>query len=133
MQPTYHPISMLPTIATMIDGCLTHAEESLALYREALPKPYVLDNHTIMRMVRSLEEDEHFVPIYEEQLARWARDPHENDAVIAHLRDKVARWRATVTETRAVVEELRRGTIENVLGAIDTLVEAFAGPDPDLS
>lgn len=124
---------MLPTIAKMIDGCLTHAEESLALYREVLPKPYVLDNATVTRMVRSLEEDERFVPIYEEQLARWARDPYEHDAEIARLCDKVARWRAIVTETRTVVEELRRGTIENVLGAIDTIVESFAGPNPDLS
>ena len=50
-EPTWQPISMLPAVAVVIDGHLEGAEEQLALLAAAKPKPDVLDDHTLDRVL----------------------------------------------------------------------------------
>jgi hypothetical protein len=46
-EPNWQPISMLATIASLIDGGLSDAREHYAMLLKACPKPYVLDDATI--------------------------------------------------------------------------------------
>ena len=51
-EPSWQPISMLPTIASLIDEGLRDAREHYATLLEARPKAYVLDDATIARTKR---------------------------------------------------------------------------------
>ena len=51
-QPTWQPIARLPMIATHIDDMLESAEENYANLQEAKPKPHVLDDYTVGRVIK---------------------------------------------------------------------------------
>jgi hypothetical protein len=53
-EPNWQPISMLATIASLIDGGLSDAREHYAMLLMARPKPYVLDDATIARTTLEL-------------------------------------------------------------------------------
>jgi hypothetical protein len=50
-QPTWQPISQLPTVAWAINGMADEAADMLGSLREAEPKPHVLDDATVDRGV----------------------------------------------------------------------------------
>jgi hypothetical protein len=83
--PIWHPISMLPTIAGIIDRGLADAEEHYATLLPARDKPYVLDDATVERTIKLHTEQLEFTRIFREQLDRWCRTDlttHDRDEIV---------------------------------------------------
>ena len=72
-RPHWQPITRLPLIATAIDGMLETTQEQLETLERVRPKPYVLDDHTVARLIRSFTTQLNDLGLYQEQLARWKR------------------------------------------------------------
>ena len=51
---TWQPISALPLIGSMIDGLSDEVEKQSANLQACRLKPYVLDNHTVSRIIGSM-------------------------------------------------------------------------------
>jgi hypothetical protein len=105
----------------MIDESLESARFQLENLEEARPRPYVLDDALVSRIVRSYSDQAEFLPVYEEQLARWGRLD-----LAAGQRSEVERLKAQVDSLRGVLNsiltlarELKPGTIDKVLRKSD--------------
>jgi hypothetical protein len=70
-EPNWQPISMLATIASLIDGGLSDAREHYAMLLMAGPKPYVLDDATIADTKRVNGEGLEWCDVYDRQVQRW--------------------------------------------------------------
>src|SRR5438270_12331711 len=70
-QPTWQPIARLPKIATHIDGMLESAEENYGNLQEAKPKPHVLDDYTVGRVIKVFTAQRGDLWLFDEQLQRW--------------------------------------------------------------
>ena len=122
--PRFHPISALSMIAEAIDGMLSDAETQWQNLDVARDKPYVLDDATIQRVSRCYCEQQTYVPIYVEQLARWAKLE-----LTRHQRDEVERLQQQIAELVHILfgiltlaAELKENTIEKLLAKDDAEV-----------
>jgi len=118
-QPIWHPITALPTIARLIDGQLEAAEDQVRLLRQAGPGS--LDDATVERVVRVFTEEMEFLDLYDEQLARWQREPLSpaQRTEIERLASQVARNREVASSILELAEELRAITINAILAKSD--------------
>ena len=105
----------------MIGGALESARIQLENLEEARPRPYVLNDALVSRIIRSYSDQAEFLPIYEEQLARW----NQLD-LAADQRSEVDRLKARVDSLRGVLDsiltlasKLRPGTIDSILRKSD--------------
>ena len=73
-QPNWQPIGRLPLIGSMIDGMLQDAEEHYQTLLQASPKPHVLDDYTVGRVLEVFGSQKNDLWLFEEQLARWKMD-----------------------------------------------------------
>ena len=120
-EPTWQPLSRLPLIASMIDAGLGGAREQHELLLRARRRPYVLDDHTVARVVQAFTHTRGDVELYEEQLARWRRaalSPVQHRE-IDRLADELYRLRQVVDAILAIAEELKRATIERTVEESD--------------
>jgi len=53
LTPTWQPSGKVFLVGTMIDGMLENAREQYQTLLEARPRPHVLDDYTVGRLVRS--------------------------------------------------------------------------------
>jgi hypothetical protein len=116
-EPNWQPISMLPTIASLIDEGLRDAREHYATLLKARAKPHVLDDATIARTKRVNREGLEWCDVYDQQLMRW-RAQHLSDGQrreIARLEDVQLDLRSVLTQILELADELGRGTIERQL------------------
>jgi len=64
-QVQWHPISMLPTFAFMVDGMLEESLVQLSNMRGVVDKPHVLDDATLNRVFdlydKQLDDQRYFV------------------------------------------------------------------------
>ena len=120
-EPTWQPISMLPTIAMLIDASLSDAREHYATLLEARPKPHVLDDATIARVKRVNGESIEYCDVYDEQLRRWRTGPltSAQKREVVRLEGANRDWRAALTNILALADELATGTIERQLSKTD--------------
>ena len=72
-QPTWQPIARLGLVATHIDGMLESAEEQYENLQQARPKPYVLDDYTVKRVIDVFTAQQNDLWLFDEQLRRWER------------------------------------------------------------
>lgn len=70
-QPTWQPISQLPTIAQAIIGMAGEAAGMLGSLRKAASKHRTLDDATVEQVIRLYTEQQDDLWLYEEQLRRW--------------------------------------------------------------
>jgi len=119
--PNWQPISMLPTIAGIIDGELTDAEEHYATLLQAREKPYVLDDEIVDRTIRLHTEQLEFLWVYQEQLVRWRQA--DQDPILREEIDRLAgqlgRLHTTLTNILTLAAELSKGTIDKILAKSD--------------
>jgi hypothetical protein len=73
-QPDWQQISRLSLIGSMIDGMLQDAEEHYHTLLQASPKPHVLDDYTVGRVLEVFGRQKDDLWLFEEQLARWKMD-----------------------------------------------------------
>jgi hypothetical protein len=120
-EPTWQPISMLPTIASLIDEGLHDGLEHYATLLTARPKPHVLDDATIERTKRVNREGLEWCGVYDRQLRRW-RGQRLTDAQrreISRLEGAQRELRSVLTQILELAEELGCGTIERQLAKSD--------------
>ncbi len=120
-EPIWHPISMLATIAMLIDEGLSDGREHYAQLLEARPKPYVLDDATVARVKRVNGEGLEFCDIYDEQLLRWRAtgltDAQQREVVRLHTASR--ELRVVLEQILALADELAAGTIERQMSKSD--------------
>jgi hypothetical protein len=85
-QPQWQPIGMLPTLARHIDGMLEADREQYETLLEAKPKPYVLDDATVARVISVFTRQQKDFWLFEEQLRRW-----QSGSLTAEQREEVER------------------------------------------
>jgi hypothetical protein len=117
----WQPISALPVIGSMIDGLLDEAEQQYGNLQSCRPRPHVLDDYTVGRVIKVYTEQADDVRLYGEQLSRWSGlnlTPSQRQEV-ARLSGQIPRIRERISAILALAEELKGGTIESVLGKSD--------------
>ncbi len=132
--PIWRPISFLPTFTQLIDGTLQETKEQLDTLAEARPKPYVLDDALVARVIRCYCETATYTPVYKEQLGRW-----EKLGLTADQRREVKRLKRQVQTLSKVVgailslaSELKENTIDAILRKDDAelAVDVLTGKIP---
>jgi hypothetical protein len=120
-EPIWQPLSMLPTIAGLIDGELADAEEHYATLKQAEDRPHVLDDATVQRSIKVHTEQMEFLSVFEGQMERWRQaEPLPRDREeIDRLTTQLGRLRSTLTDILALCNSLAQGTIEKVLAKSD--------------
>jgi hypothetical protein len=119
--PQWQPLSRLPFIAAVLDGMLTDTEEHYQTLLEAKPKPYVLDDATVARVLQVYSDQAADFRLYQEQLARWGRDSltATQRREVTRLAEQLDRLRVINAAILALAEELQTGTIERLLAKSD--------------
>jgi len=119
--PQWQPISEIFLVGTMIDGMLRGAEEQYQTLLEARPKPHVLDDFTVGRVVDVFTEQRDDLWLWDEQLKRWAAEPLGalRRREVERLQGQMVALHKVMDEILALADELGRGTIETVLAKDD--------------
>lgn len=120
-QPQWQPISMLPTLGPHITGMLVAAEEQFANLQQARPKPYILDDFTVSRVIQVFGKQKKDLPLFNEQLRQWRSGPlTENEWLeIERLTGQMTRLHEVIDAILSLADELKLGTIEKVMGKSD--------------
>ena len=117
----WQPISALPLIGSMIDGLLDEVNKQCANLEACRSKPYVLDNHTVGRIMEVYSAQAGDLRLYEGQLARWKNlnlTPSQHQEV-DRLAARIPTIGERITAILALAEELKECTIETVLDKSD--------------
>ena len=120
-EPTWHPISALPMVGSVITGMLESAEDQAHLLLEAEEHPYALDDATVARLIRVYSEQAADHWLFEEQLRRWGAGPlsPEQRQEVERLRQAAARLKQVTTAILLMGEALKSQTIESLLAKSD--------------
>ena len=133
-EPTWRPISWLPTISSAITGSLAAAHELHGTLEQGWERPYRMDEATLARARRVFAEQAEDVELYAEQLRRWQAEAlslaqrHEVEGLVG----QVDEWRREVAAILQLADELQANTIEALLRKSDLEVglEALLGQEP---
>jgi len=119
--PQWQPIENLSLIAHPIDGMLESAEEQYENLQQARPKPYVLDDYTVKRVIDVFTAQQNDLWLFDEQLRRW----HAGKLTTAQQREverlvgQMAKLHQVITSILKLANELKEGTIEKQLAKSD--------------
>ncbi len=105
----------------MIDGMLENAQEQYRTLLEARPKPHVLDDGIVGRLVEVYTAQRDDLWLWDEQLRRWSGESL-NDLrrrEVERLHGQMTALHTVVDDILALAGELGRGTIEKVLAKDD--------------
>jgi hypothetical protein len=121
LQPTWQPITRLSKIAHHIDGMLESAEENYGNLQEAKPKPHVLDDYTVGRVISVFATQRDDLWLFDEQLRLWkARQLTATQrAEVERLQGQMKRLREVITSILALADELKERTMEKVMAKSD--------------
>src|SRR5258708_40033838 len=110
-QPQWHPISMLPTIATHIDGMLKAAQEQYQTLLPAKARPHVLDDYTVNHVKKVFTEQQNDLWLFEEQLARWKSGSltQAQRTEVERLVGQMKKLRETIITILALADDLAKG------------------------
>jgi hypothetical protein len=116
-KPRYHTISMLETIAMLIDKQYEHTDEHYNLYIQAKDKPHVLDNATVDRSIMQYEREKEYLEYYNKQLSLWRKEKltASQDKEVTRLEKQMVENTKLVNDTLKLVKEVRKGTIDEIL------------------
>ena len=120
-QPHWQPIERLALIAYHIDGMLESATEQYETLQLARPKPYVLDNYTIGRVIEVFTAQRNDLWLFDEQLRRWTigKLTPEQRKEVERLTDQMRRLHEVITSVLRLADELKERTIEKELAKSD--------------
>ncbi|NTU83461.1 MAG: hypothetical protein HGA45_29510, partial [Chloroflexales bacterium] len=110
-----------PVIAQATVGMADEAVDMLGSLREAAPKPHVLDDATVDRVIRLYTEQQGDLWLYEEQLRRWQTEKltASQHAEIADLTVRLTGLRADIAAILDLAAYLKPRTIDAVLARSD--------------
>ena len=123
-QPTFHPISALPMIGSVIDGLLDDIERQYALLTEAKDKPHLLDDDTVDRVIRLYTDGREMAWVFDEQLSRWLKSAltESQRAEVERLTNSMKTLWKFYDDILALAADLRKGTIDRILEMPDVEV-----------
>lgn len=132
--PEWRPIKDMPMLTYAIDGMLTTATENYATLQEAIPRPYVLDDYTVNRVIKVFTTQQADLPLFEQQLRKWQATtltPTQSKEV-ERLLIQLGQLRETIIKILALAQDLKKGMIEAQLGKSDLQlgIEALMKPPP---
>lgn len=120
-EPQWQPIERVALIAHHIDGMLADVKEQYETLQEARPKPFVLDDYTVGRVIQVYTVQRDDLGLFDEQLRRW-------DALnlitaqkkeVERLMGQMKRLHEVITAILALADELKERTIEKVMAKSD--------------
>lgn len=119
--PQWQPSDKVFLVGTMIDGMLEGAQEQYQTLLEVRPKPHVLDDYTVRRVVEVYMEHRDDLWLWDEQLGRWAAEPLNatRRREVERLQVHMVALHKVVDDILTLADELKRGTIETVLAKDD--------------
>jgi len=122
--PQWQPSGKVFLVGTMIDGMLENAREQYATLLEARPKPHVLDDDTVGRLVAVYTAQRDDLWLWDEQLRRWSEASLNRlrRREVERLQGQMVALRAVVGDILALADELGRGTIETMMAKSDVEV-----------
>ena len=120
-QPQWQPISMLPTIATHIDGMLEAAQEQYQTLLPAKARPHALDDYTVNRVKEVFTTQQNDLLLFDEQLKRWSEATlsAQQRQEVERLQGQMKKLREQIMTILALADELANGTIEKVMAKSD--------------
>ncbi len=119
--PNWQPLSMIPTIASIIDEEVENFEDLYKMLGEAMEKPHVMDDMTLDRAISNHRKYLEGAWVYDEQLTRWKKENPTGDQSreIERLTGQMLKYRKMCEEIIAVSEEVKKGTINRILEMSD--------------
>lgn len=122
--PRFHPITVLPTITAALDEMVDDAEIQFKNLDDARDKPYVLDDATVERVIRCYSEQRTYVPLYKEQLARWAKLDltGEQRCEVTRLQSQIEDLDHILSDILTLAQEFKDNTIEKLMAKDDAEV-----------
>ena len=101
-------------IARHIDGMLAEAIEHYETLQEARPKPWVLDNYTVGRVIEVFTVQQDDLSLFDEQLRRWASGEAGNltsaqRMEVERLGGQMVRLHEVIAAILGLADELKRG------------------------
>ena len=119
--PCWRPISDLPVVASILDSMLYEDEGQYRTLRECRPRPYVLDDQTVWRVIQVLPSRKPISPLYQQQLSHWMEGDLTDSQMleVERLQGCITKLRELAESILSLAEELRQGTIESVLRKSD--------------
>src|SRR5712692_7354048 len=119
--PQWQPIERLAVIASHIDGMLESATEQYETLQLARPKPFVLDNYTVGRVIDVFTTQQDDLRLFDEQLRRWERGTltTAQRQEVERLAGQMLQLHEVISATLHLADELKERTIEKVLAKSD--------------
>jgi len=119
--PNWQPLSMIPTIASIIDEEVENFEDLYKMLGEARGKPHVMDDMTLDRAISNHRKYLEGAWVYDEQLTRWKKENPTCDQSreIERLTGQMVKYRKICEDIIAVSEEVKKGSINRILEMSD--------------
>jgi hypothetical protein len=116
-EPNWQPLSMLPTIAMILNEEMAGTEEQLTSLQQARGHAAVLDDDLIHRVQVLYSEQLEFIPLHREQLAQWrtASPSKAQRKVITRLTAQLDRHEAVLKDILALAKGLEAETLDAIL------------------
>src|SRR6266699_2542449 len=120
-KPHWQPIEALAMIAAHIDSMLQADREQYQTLLEAKPKPYVLDDETVNRVIAAFTTQRNDFGLFDEQLQRWAVLPlsDQQRCEVERLVEQMRLLRENNEQVLTLARELSTGTIDKVIATPD--------------
>ncbi|MCJ7691685.1 MAG: hypothetical protein MUO60_20595 [Clostridiaceae bacterium] len=118
----WHPISMIPMLSTMISGQLEEAKNQYENLLQAKPKPYVLNDEIIERIIKVFTEQLDYICLYENQISKWQHEETLTPKIKLDLDRSQTQLRdlsKVLINLLALAAELKKGIIEKVMEKSD--------------
>jgi membrane-associated HD superfamily phosphohydrolase len=121
MEPNWQPISVLPTIAHIVDSVAESTEEQYKNFLKVQGKPYVLDDDMINRALKLYQKQFDDCVLYQEQLERWKKENLNTFQAkeIKRLAPKVNKTMELSQNIIDMVNQMKEQTINKILAMDD--------------
>jgi hypothetical protein len=120
-KPYWQPIEALAMVAAHIDGMLQADREQYETLLQAKPKPHVLDDFTINRLIAAFTTQRNDFRLFDQQLQRWQAGPLTDDQrrEVERLVEQMRLLRENNEQVLTLARELSQGTIDKVKAKSD--------------
>ncbi len=108
-------------VAAHIDGMLQADREQYETLLEAKPKPHVLDDFTINRVIAAFTTQRNDFSLFDQQLQRWVALPlsDQQRREVERLVEQMRLLRENNEQVLTLARELSKGTIDKVMAKSD--------------
>ena len=108
-------------VAAHIDGMLQADREQYDTLLEAKPKPHVLDDFTINRVIAAFTTQRNDFSLFDQQLQRWQARPLTDNQrrEVERLVEQMRLLRENNEQVLTLARELSKGTIDKVMAKSD--------------